>query len=215
MYTSDVHNSARDLFAAPVESQQALAKLGRVNAEPALKLEGVVAYIGEVHCFKVDHQSGWSAPSSIARHQAGCALINCSTTHSLPWTGGSLQSFMRGVLMPLHMQHLPQICIDWSLLSHMQAMSCLLHACRRQGRARRREPDGRGRALLCRGHGGVSWPGHWPGGGHLPGPLLRLLLTFACWQVSSRVVQERHFGLAPFTPSGRGLAASWAKPGWI
>eukprot|EP00891_Asterochloris_glomerata_P008497 jgi/Astpho2/8497/Aster-05539 len=45
MYTSDVHKSARDLFAAPVESQRALAKLGRVNAEPALKLEGVVAYI--------------------------------------------------------------------------------------------------------------------------------------------------------------------------
>ena len=51
MYTSDVHKSARDLFAAPVESQRALAKLGRVDAGPALKLEGVVAYIGEAHCF--------------------------------------------------------------------------------------------------------------------------------------------------------------------
>ena len=51
MYTSDVRNSVRDLFAAPVESQRALARLGHVDASPALKLEGVVAYIGEAHCF--------------------------------------------------------------------------------------------------------------------------------------------------------------------
>ena len=46
VYVADVGVSTRELFAAPVESAQALAKLGKVDPAPALKLPGVVAFIG-------------------------------------------------------------------------------------------------------------------------------------------------------------------------
>ena len=47
VYVADVGVSTRELFAAPVESSQALAKLGKVDPSPALKLSGVVAFVGE------------------------------------------------------------------------------------------------------------------------------------------------------------------------
>ena len=43
---ADVGVSTRELFAAPVESTCALAKLGKVDPAPALKLPGVVAFVG-------------------------------------------------------------------------------------------------------------------------------------------------------------------------
>lgn len=43
---ADVGVSTRELFAAPVESARALAKLGKVDPSAALKLPGVVAFIG-------------------------------------------------------------------------------------------------------------------------------------------------------------------------
>lgn len=50
VYVADVGVSTRELFAAPVESTQALAKLGKVDPAAALKLPGVVAFIGESSC---------------------------------------------------------------------------------------------------------------------------------------------------------------------
>lgn len=47
VYVADVGISTRELFAAPVESSRALAKLGKVDPSPALKLPGVVAFVGE------------------------------------------------------------------------------------------------------------------------------------------------------------------------
>ena len=47
MYVADVGISTRELFAAPVESTRALAKLGKVDPSAALKLSGVVAFVGE------------------------------------------------------------------------------------------------------------------------------------------------------------------------
>lgn len=47
VYVADVGTSTRELFAAPVESAQALAKLGKVDPSPALKLSGVVAFVGK------------------------------------------------------------------------------------------------------------------------------------------------------------------------
>ena len=46
VYVADVGVSTRELFAAPVESTCALAKLGKVDPAPALKLPGVVAFVG-------------------------------------------------------------------------------------------------------------------------------------------------------------------------
>ena len=43
---ADVGVSTRELFAAPVESARALAKLGKVDPAAALKLPGVVAFVG-------------------------------------------------------------------------------------------------------------------------------------------------------------------------
>ena len=43
---ADVGTSTRELFAAPVESTCALARLGKVDPAPALKLPGVVAFVG-------------------------------------------------------------------------------------------------------------------------------------------------------------------------
>ena len=47
VYVADVGISTRELFAAPVESTQALAKLGKVDPSAALKLPGVVAFVGK------------------------------------------------------------------------------------------------------------------------------------------------------------------------
>ena len=46
VYVADVGISTRELFAAPVESTCALARLGKVDPAPALKLPGVVAFVG-------------------------------------------------------------------------------------------------------------------------------------------------------------------------
>ncbi len=46
VYVADVGVSTRELFAAPVESTCALAKLGKVDPALALKLPGVVAFVG-------------------------------------------------------------------------------------------------------------------------------------------------------------------------
>ena len=46
VYVADVGVSTQELFAAPVESTCALAKLGKVDPAPALKLPGVVAFVG-------------------------------------------------------------------------------------------------------------------------------------------------------------------------
>ena len=50
VYVADVGVSTRELFAAPVESTCALAKLGKVDPAPALKLPGVVAFVGMSLC---------------------------------------------------------------------------------------------------------------------------------------------------------------------
>ena len=47
VYVADVGISTRELFAAPVESTRALAKLDKVDPSAALKLSGVVAFVGE------------------------------------------------------------------------------------------------------------------------------------------------------------------------
>ena len=47
VYVADVGTSTRELFAAPVESTRALAKLGKVDPAAALKLPGVVAFVGK------------------------------------------------------------------------------------------------------------------------------------------------------------------------
>ena len=47
VYVADVGVSTRELFAAPVEASQALAKLGKVDPTAALKLPGVVAFVGK------------------------------------------------------------------------------------------------------------------------------------------------------------------------
>lgn len=47
VYVADVGISTRELFAAPVESTRALARLGKVDPSPALKLSGVVAFVGK------------------------------------------------------------------------------------------------------------------------------------------------------------------------
>ncbi|KAL3141630.1 hypothetical protein ABBQ32_004865 [Trebouxia sp. C0010 RCD-2024] len=46
VYVADVGTSTHELFAAPVESTRALAKLGKVDPAAALKLPGVVAFVG-------------------------------------------------------------------------------------------------------------------------------------------------------------------------
>ncbi len=46
VYVADVGVSTRELFAAPVESTCALARLGKVDPAPALKLPGIVAFVG-------------------------------------------------------------------------------------------------------------------------------------------------------------------------
>lgn len=46
VYVADVGTSTRELFAAPVESTRALARLGKVDPSTALKLPGVVAFVG-------------------------------------------------------------------------------------------------------------------------------------------------------------------------
>lgn len=46
VYVADVGVSTRELFAAPVESARALAKLGKVDTSAALKLPGVVSFVG-------------------------------------------------------------------------------------------------------------------------------------------------------------------------
>ena len=46
VYVADVGVSTQELFAAPVESTCALSKLGKVDPAPALKLPGVVAFVG-------------------------------------------------------------------------------------------------------------------------------------------------------------------------
>ena len=46
VYVADVGVSTRELFAAPVESARALAKLGKVDPSAALKLAGVVGFVG-------------------------------------------------------------------------------------------------------------------------------------------------------------------------
>lgn len=46
VYVADVGVSTRELFAAPVESARALAKLGKVDPAAALQLPGVVAFVG-------------------------------------------------------------------------------------------------------------------------------------------------------------------------
>ena len=48
VYVADVGISTRELFAAPVESIRALAKLGKVDPSAALKLSGVVAFVGKL-----------------------------------------------------------------------------------------------------------------------------------------------------------------------
>lgn len=45
---ADVGVSTRELFAAPVESARALARLGKVDPAAALQLPGVVAFVGKV-----------------------------------------------------------------------------------------------------------------------------------------------------------------------
>ena len=47
VYVADVGTSTRELFAAPVESTRALAKLGKVDPAAALKLPGVVDFVGK------------------------------------------------------------------------------------------------------------------------------------------------------------------------
>ena len=46
VYVADVGVSTQELFAAPVESARALAKLGKVDPSAALKLPGVVTFVG-------------------------------------------------------------------------------------------------------------------------------------------------------------------------
>ena len=53
VYVADVGTSTRELFAALVESSQALAKLGKVDPSPALKLSGVVAFVGNTTSFQL------------------------------------------------------------------------------------------------------------------------------------------------------------------
>ena len=63
VYVADVGISTRELFAAPVESTRALAKLGKVDSSAALKLSGVVAFVGEPFLlFWAFHSDAW--PSS-------------------------------------------------------------------------------------------------------------------------------------------------------
>lgn len=57
VYVADVGVSTRELFAAPVESARALAKLGKVDPAAALQLPGVVAFIGRLasSCYLLPH----------------------------------------------------------------------------------------------------------------------------------------------------------------
>ena len=83
VYVDDVGISTRELFAAPVESTQALAKLGQVDPAPALKMPGVVAFVGKHYsalflCWgRQSMQLSWPFCSFVA------ALNN--TCSSLPW----------------------------------------------------------------------------------------------------------------------------------
>ena len=103
VYVADVGISTQELFAAPVESTCALARLGKVDPAHALKLPGVVAFVG-MCLFSVllplSRVCFWFSPSTL--HQVSPPSFLPVLLFIFFFCHFPLSSSPTSLLMPIH-----------------------------------------------------------------------------------------------------------------